>query len=297
MRAGVAVEVAGVGQVGRRVVVRRQRDRVAPAVAAVGLVGEAGEVAAAGGLVLVGRLELDRLGAVPRQHRLDRVALPDGGQHRVPVVAGLVALGLGDLLHVHAHRVQRVPQRRLEVLGPRVVAAVRVRHLRERASDVLAPGRVDADRDLAEPVEVVPDVQVPHGDAAPGELVGDEVHGEELAQVAEVDMARRAGAGGDGHDGGALAGMADRVVGRPGHPVGRLAVPCLATWSNATERSGGHDQRVRRRLDPPGAVPLRAVDLAVGAAPELLAGHGDGGAAQVDTSSRSGCRPTISAAA
>ena len=44
----------------------------------------------------------------------------------------------------------------------------------------------------------------------------------------------------------------------------------------------GHDQRVRRGLDPPGAVPLGSVDLAVGAAPELLAGHRHRRAAQVD---------------
>src|SRR4051794_9867432 len=56
----------------------------------------------------------------------------------------------------------------------------------------------------------------------------------------------------------------------------------LATWANATGTSGRYDQRVRRRLHPPGAVPLRAVDLAVGAAPELLARHGDGRAPHVD---------------
>ena len=140
------------------------------------------------------------LGAVPGQHRLDRVARGDGRQHGVPVVAGLVALGLGDLLHVDAHGVQRVAERLLEVLGPGVVAALGVRHLRERPADVLAPRRVDADGDLAEPVVVVPHVQVPGREAAAPELLGHEVHGEELAQVAEVHPPRRAGARGDGDD-------------------------------------------------------------------------------------------------
>ena len=196
----VAGDVAGVGEVGGLLVVRRQGDRVAAAVAAVGLVGEAGQVAAAGGLVLVGRLQLDGLGAVLGQHGLDRVALADRGEHGVLVVAGPVALGLRDLLHVDAHRVQGVAQGRLEVVGPRRVAALGVRHGGERAADVLAPRRVDADRHLAEPVEVVPDVEVPGREASATQLLGDEVHRQELAQVAQVDPTGRAGAARDGDD-------------------------------------------------------------------------------------------------
>ena len=89
---------------------------------------------------------------------------------------------------------ERRAQRRLEVLGPGRVALPRVGDRGERPADVLGPGRVDAGRHLAEAVVVVPHVQVADGYAAAAQLVGDEVHGEELAQVAEVDRARRADA-------------------------------------------------------------------------------------------------------
>jgi hypothetical protein len=219
----VARDVTDVGEVGGVLVVRRERDGVAAAVAAVGLVGEAGEVPAPRCLVLVGGLQLDGLGAVPGEHGLDRVPLADGREHGVAVVTGPVALGLRDLVHVDAHRVQRVAQRGLEVLGPGVVAAVGIGDRRQGPADVVAPRGVDADRDLAEPVVVVPDVQVTGPDPAPAQLLGDEVDGEELPQVAEVDPAGRARAGGDGDDLGVTASITgcvpQRVVGGTGHPV------------------------------------------------------------------------------
>ena len=111
-----------------------------------------------------------------------------------------------------------------------------------------------------------------------------------------MDRPRRARARGDGHDRGALAGVPDRVVGGAGHPVVGLAV-ALGAPATRTATLPGDDQRVRRRLDVPGAVPLRTVDLAVGAAPELLAGDRDRGAAQVDDVVALGWRPATSAAA
>ena len=73
-----------------------------------------------------------------------------------------------------------------------------------------------------------------HRDAAAPQLLGDEVRGEELAQVAEVDRARRAGPGGDGHEV-ALAGVPDGVVRRARHPVDGFAVllPHLVPWRKA----------------------------------------------------------------
>ena len=105
------------------------------------------------------------------------------------------------------------------MVGPRVVAAVRVRHPRQRPSDVLAPGRVDAGRHLPEPVEVVPDVQVPDRDPAAAQLVADEVHGQELAQVAEVHRPGRAGTRGDRDDRRALTRVPHGVVRGARHPV------------------------------------------------------------------------------
>ena len=63
---------------------------------------------------------------------------------------------------------------------------------------MLGPGRVDPGGHLAEAVVVVPAVQVAHRDPAAADLLGDEVHGEELAQVAQVDRAGRARARGAG---------------------------------------------------------------------------------------------------
>ena len=160
------------------------------------------------------------LGPVAGEHRLDVVAVPDGEEHLLAVEAGLVALGLRDLLHLDAHRVQGVEQRLLEVLGPRGVAVPRVGYGAQRAADVLGVRRVDARGHLAEPVVVVPHVQVPHRHPAAAQLVGDEVHGDELAHVAQVHPSRRRDPRRDGHPL-ALAGVPDGVVGGAGDPVGR----------------------------------------------------------------------------
>ena len=157
---------------------------------------------------------------VARQHGLDVVAVLDGEEHLLAVEAGLVALGLGDLLHLDPHRVQGVEQRLLEVLGPRRVALPRVGYAAQRAADVLGVRRVDALRHLAEAVVVVPHVQVPHRYAAAAQLVGDEVHGDELAHVAQVHPSRRRDPRRDRHPL-ALAGVPDGVVGGAGDPVGR----------------------------------------------------------------------------
>ncbi len=62
-----------------------------------------------------------------------------------------------------------------------------------------------------------------HRHAAAAQLLGDEVRGDELAQVAQVDRAARRGAGGDRHEV-ALACVAYGVVRRPRHPVDRIAL-------------------------------------------------------------------------
>ena len=245
---------AGVGEVRGLVVVRRDLDGVAAAAAAVGLVGEAREGAGAGRLVVLGdgvlqcgRLllgvggRLGLLGAVLGQHLLDHVAVTDRVQDLLGVGAGEVLLGLGHLDHLDAELDQRGTQRRLEVLGPGVVALPRVGYGGERAPDVLGPARVHPCRHLAEAVEVVPAVQVAHGDAAAAQLLGDEVGGEELTQVAQVDRARGAGSGG-ARDDAALgepvgqrllaARVPDGVVGGTGHPVDRLGA--LAAGSGGT---------------------------------------------------------------
>ena len=72
-----------------------------------------------------------------------------------------------------------------------VRAAGRGRHRGERLADVLGPRRVDPGRDAAEAVVVVPGDQVLDVVAAAADLVGDEVRGHDLAQVAEVDRPRR----------------------------------------------------------------------------------------------------------
>ena len=76
------------------------------------------------GFLLRRRLAL--LGAVLRQHRIDVIAVADGEQDLLAVDPRPVALGLRHLLHVHAHRVQRIAKRRLEVLVPGGVAVPRV---------------------------------------------------------------------------------------------------------------------------------------------------------------------------
>ena len=289
---------AGVGEVGALVVVGRRGRRVTSALAAVGLVGEPGQVpgavgcvAGARGLVVLddgvgqrGRLLLglrDRggLGAVAAQDGLDAVAVRHGLQHLLDVVAAAVGLGLGDLLHLHAHGVEAGDQRLLEVLGPRGVALPRVGHRGERAADVVGPGRVDAGGHLAEAVVVVPAVQVAHRQPAPADLLGHEVHGQELAQVAQVDRARRAGAGGAG-DGAALradrllaAGVADRVVRGPGDPVGGagavgpVGTACVAASCHGVGSSCVVGAVARQRYRRRGVVPQRAPGPSPVAAP------------------------------
>ena len=246
---------AGVGEVRGLVVVRRDLDGVAAAAAAVGLVGEPRQRAGAGGgVVLVchgvgqrGRLllglrgGLGLLGAVLGQHLLDHVAVTDRVEDLLGVGAGEVLLGLGHLDHLDAELDERRTQRCLEVLGPGVVALPRVGYGGERAPDVLGPARVDPGRHLAEAVEVVPAVQVAHRHAPAAQLLGHEVRGQELAQVAQVDRPRRARTGRTGDDaslgqavreGLLAAGVADRVVRRAGHPVDRLGA--LAAGSGGT---------------------------------------------------------------
>ena len=237
-------EAAGVGQRRGGVVVRRRGDGVATAPAAVGAVGEAGDrvggrgrgrvallvvlvgdrVGEVGGLLL-GRVlgGRDLLGAVLGEHRLDLVATGDGLEDLLAVGAGGVHLRLGDLLHLDAELAQRVLERRLEVVGPARVALPRVGHGRERAPDVVGPLGRHAGRHLAEPVEVVPGVEVAHRHAAAPQLLGHEVRGDELAQVAQVDGPARGGTGRDGHQV-ALARVAYGVVRRPRHPVDRFAL-------------------------------------------------------------------------
>ena len=230
---GVPVR-ARVREVRGLVVVGRDRGGVAAARAAVRLEREALQLGRALGVLVVGdavgergglllrggRVRGGLLGAVAGEHRLDVVAVPDGEEHLVAVETGGVALGLGDLLHLDAHRVQRVEEGLLEVLGPRGVAVPGVGDGAQRTADVLGVRRVDAHGHLAEAVVVVPHVQVPHGHPAAAQLVGDEVHGEELAHVAQVDPARRRDARRHGHLL-AFAGVPDGVVGGAGDPVGR----------------------------------------------------------------------------
>ena len=258
-------DLAGVGEVGGGVVVRRDGGGVPAAVAAVRLVGEPGQLVRAGGLVVesdrVGEVlrafdlgvrhgRLGRLGPVARHHPLDVGAPVDGDEDLLDVATGPVLLGLGDLLHLHAELGQRLLQRLLEVLRPRDVALPRVRHRRQRSSDVLGPRRVHPGRHLAQPVVVVPAVQVAYGDAAPADLLDDQVDGQELTQVAEVDGPGGAGSRGAGDQLGALAGVPDRVVGRPGDPVmgfgagsGGLLATCHefaapARWSGVAASAG-----------------------------------------------------------
>ncbi|CUR57862.1 hypothetical protein NOCA1130261 [metagenome] len=277
----VAAGRAGVGQRRGGVVVRRGGDGVAAALAAVGPVGEARDRVGGGaraGVALLVVLVGDRVGQVRRllggrilargdllravlgQHGLDLVAARDRQEDLVAVGAGGVHLRLGDLLHLHAQLAQRLLQRCLEVLGPARVALPRVGHGGERAPDVLGPLRGDTGRHLAEAVEVVPRVQVAHRDAAAPQLLGDEVRGDELAQVAQVDRAAGGGAGRDG-DRVALTGVAYGVVRRARHPVDRIALSLLSTSCHARKANGARGARRAwaRRRTPAGEGPWSAV--------------------------------------
>ena len=264
-----AARGAGVGQRRGGVVVRRRGDGVATALAAVGAVGEAGDRVGGGGrgrvallVVLVGDrvrevggLLLGRVlgggdlpGAVLGEHRLDLVAAGDGLEDLLAVGAGGVHLRLGDLLHLDAELAQRVLERRLEVVGPAGVALPRVGHGGQRAPDVVGPLGGHAGRHLAEPVEVVPRVEVAHRHAAAPQLLGHEVRGDELAQVAQVDGPARGGTGRDGHQV-ALARVAYGVVRRPRHPVDRIALPLPSSC---------HARKARGRRMAPEPTPVAA---------------------------------------
>ena len=253
--AGEGAHVARVGEVGRLLVVRREGDGVAAAVAAEGLEGEAGQLARAGLLVggdRVGegrsllRLQLAAglgvrhrlLGAVASEHGVDLVAGPHGEQHLVAVGAGAVELGLGDLLHLDAEVGQRLLERSLEVGRPRVVAVPGVGHRGQRPADVRRPLGGHSRGHLAEAVVVVPHVQVAHLEPASAELVGDEVGGQELAQVAQVHRAGGGRARRDGHRL-ALAGVAYGVVRRTRHPVDGSAL--LSTSCHGAQANGARD--------------------------------------------------------
>ena len=167
----------------------------------------------------VRRDRLGSLGPVARHHPLDVGAPVDGDEDLLDVATGPVLLGLRDLLHLHAQQGEGPLQRLLEVLRPGDVALPRVRHRRQWAPDVLGPRGVHAGRHLAQAVVVVPAVQVAYGDVAPADLLDDQVDGQELTQVAEVDRAGRAGPRGAGDQLGTLTRVPDRVVRSPGDPV------------------------------------------------------------------------------
>src|SRR2546423_3007920 len=102
----------------------------------------------------------------------------------------------------------------------RVALAVGVRHRRQRAADMLGQALVEPGRHLPEPVIVIPRVQVHHVTAPGEDLLGDEVRGHDLAQVAEMDRSRW-GYARCAHD--LLAtrtvGMLDRGITRPLDPA------------------------------------------------------------------------------
>src|SRR5690606_21898619 len=104
-----------------------------------------------------------------------------------------VLLGLADAAVAHAGLGERDLRLLAEVGGPGVGGASGGRgHARERLADVLGPrlvDAVDARWHLAEAVVVVPRDEVLGVDAAPQQLVGDEVRAHDLAEVAEMDGA------------------------------------------------------------------------------------------------------------
>ena len=268
----------------RVVVVGRGGRGVASAAAAPRLEREAGQVAGAGllverhrvgqrGRLLVG-LGHRGLGAVLGEHLLDVVAALDRAQDLRAVGTGAVHLRLVDLLHLHAHLGERRAQRGLEVLGPGGVTVPGVGHRGEGAADVLGPLRRHPDRHLAEPVVVVPRVQVPHREPTPAQLLGHEMRREELAQVAQVDRPRGAGAGGHGEEVG-RAGVPHHVVGRAGHPVGGRALVASChrgrSWRSAVGVAqiigGGSGNGTRTPESSPVAIPRPSMAGCTGPSP------------------------------
>ena len=249
------------------VVVRRDRGRVAAAVPAVGLereVADAGRVV--DGVLVVERdrvghrlgllcrvlvrgLRLSRLpGAVLGEHGVDLRPVAHGAQHLVAVDARAVALGLGDRVDLGAERRERLEHRLLEVGRPGVVAAPRVGYRDQGSPDVLGVRRVDAARHLAEPVVVVPHVQVADRHATASQLVGDEVRHQELAQVPQVHGPGRGDARGarDRPVGAGPLVMTDGVVRGAGHPVGGVrrghGIGLLAGQGWVPNATGGRTQ-------------------------------------------------------
>ena len=243
---------ARVGHLRGGVVVGGDRGVVAPAGAAVGLerevLGAGDDVAVVLGVVVL------LLRAEAPEDAVDPGALAHREQHLVAVGARRVLLGLADPAVGHAQLVERGDHRRLEVLGPvRVLAARRGRHRGERLADVLLPRGVDPGGDAAEAVVVVPRDQVLAVVAAAADLVGDEVRGHDLAQVAEVDRARGAQAGGADDPLVRMAprGGLDHLVGHRRHPV-RLRCPGRLHHLRAPLRSRGIDpvQGTGRPISP-----------------------------------------------
>ena len=193
-----------------------------------------------------GRARRDGLGRgglrpVPAEHLVDVRALAHREQHLVHVRARGIHLRLADAPVLDAHPVQGRLHRRPEVISPaRVRAAGRSGHRRQRQADVLGPGLVDVGRHPAQPVEVVPGQDVVAGDTPPPDLVGHQVRHHDLTQVAEVDRAGRADAGGDDY---LLARrpplrLRDDLVGQPRDPVGVRALRRQVSHVLSKERAG-----------------------------------------------------------
>ena len=184
----------------------------------------------------------------PTEDRVDPGALAHREQRLRHVGARGVHLRLADAAERDPEGLQRRDHRGLEVLGPvRVLAAARRGDGREGLADVLGPRVVDALdalRDAAEAVEVVPRDQVLARDAAAADLVGDQVRGEDLAQVAQVDRPGRAQARGtDDRPAGRAVGLRPTTSSaRVGDPVLRrrlgLAAAALAAHDVDRSRTG-----------------------------------------------------------
>ena len=211
---------ADVRQGGGLVVIRGNRGQVLVAPRAVGLVGvvvtgggavifvcRTGALGGHGGRYLVGgavrevrrrRMLPGRLALrlITGEDRADPPPFAHREEYLVAIRTGCVALGLADPVVVDAQLRESRDHRGLEMLGPvRVAAAGRRRYGRQRLTDVLGPGGVDARRNPAEPVIVVPGQQVHAVVPAALDLIGHQVRGHHLAQVSEVDRPGRAEAG------------------------------------------------------------------------------------------------------